>query len=478
MNLLSQATRNTGFPLDPIDPLTGAVHEPSYDGYESFRERHLHCIWYDETWRPGGLQTATGEPLRVIHPGTWNLEAGPDFLDAEWILGTECRRMRGDVEIHIHPSGWRQHGHHKDPRYRGVRLHLTYFPGTLPSGQLPRGTVEVSLQHALKNCPGFSFASIDLAAYPYAVPGKPPPCAELIQRHDPSFCESLLESAGKERILRKAESLAYRGRRHGFEQVTWETFLEALGYKHNKHTARELGQRIPLAELKEAVKSEAHSAYAILLGAAGLLQPGDARPLWDTWWKTQAQWHSRCLPAKAWQLDHCRPANHPARRLLAAAHIAGDSLPFIERIVREAGEGAPGKRGRNWQTWLGTLGTLPEEPRIIGPGRAAALVHNLLDPVWIALRPREDTAWLAHLPAEQDNRLLRETAALLLGRDYPPRRISKGLHRQGLMQIFHDYCLHHRTCCTNCPLPSLMESGAQASSSGRGTSSRPSSDVP
>jgi hypothetical protein len=36
-------------------------------------------------------------------PGEWNLEAGPDFLNATLLLQPGARRVRGDVEVHVHP---------------------------------------------------------------------------------------------------------------------------------------------------------------------------------------------------------------------------------------------------------------------------------------------------------------------------------------------------------------------------------------
>ncbi|MEM7397281.1 MAG: DUF2851 family protein, partial [Verrucomicrobiota bacterium] len=74
-------------------------------------ERHVQCLWFDAALRPTTLLTEAGEPVRVEAPGRWNLEAGPDFLDAVLYIGEEERRMTGDVEVHIHPSGWVHHGH-------------------------------------------------------------------------------------------------------------------------------------------------------------------------------------------------------------------------------------------------------------------------------------------------------------------------------------------------------------------------------
>lgn len=53
---------------------------------------------------------------------------------------------------------------------------------------------------------------------------------------------------------------------------------------------------------------------------------------------------------------------------------------------------------------------------------------------------------LVQLPVEQDNAVLREAAFALFGRDAPHALLRDGLRRQGLLHLFHTYCL-------NGPLP-------------------------
>ena len=63
-----------------------------------YTERHLQCVWADSSIRPRQLLSAAGEEVDVLSPGEWNLEAGPDFLDAVLVIGPHRRRVTGDVE--------------------------------------------------------------------------------------------------------------------------------------------------------------------------------------------------------------------------------------------------------------------------------------------------------------------------------------------------------------------------------------------
>ena len=142
------------------------VHESATPfRYFPYRERHIQCLWANSRLRPAELTTTDGEPITVEQPGDWNLEAGPDFLNAVLLVGKEQRRISGDLEIHIHPNGWKQHGHADDPRFANVRFHIVYFQGM----EIP-GLIQVPLQEILATDPRFSFENIDLTAYPYSIP--------------------------------------------------------------------------------------------------------------------------------------------------------------------------------------------------------------------------------------------------------------------------------------------------------------------
>ena len=175
---------------------------------DPFTERHIQCVWADTRLRPTALQSHRGEAVAVSQPGRWNLEAGPDFLDAVLLVGPEQRRMQGDVEIHIRPGDWAAHGHNRDARYHRVIAHVCYHGGALPPEALPPGTIQLSLGSSLATDPAFSFESIDTTAYPYAVTDTvAPPCTAILQGWHPDRREALLDAAGEERLRLKVTHL-------------------------------------------------------------------------------------------------------------------------------------------------------------------------------------------------------------------------------------------------------------------------------
>ncbi len=441
-------------------------------------ERHLQCVWYDPVWRPRALETIEGESVRVQNPGRWNREPGPDFLDAVLVVGTNHRIVHGDVEVDVHPSEWAEHGHSGNPRYGRVVAHVTYFSGGSTRPSLPPGAVRIALHDALRANPAFSFDLIDLSAYPYATPpATATPCAEVFAAWSPAQQAAFLEAAGQERLRQKATRLAHAIVQREPEQVLYEEILAVLGYKQNRHAFRELASRVPLAALREVSGGNPVVAFALLLGVAGLLpkkMPPHAdsgsrrwlRSLWDQWWKLASVWSARILPADMWNLAGVRPVNHPVRRLAAAASWFAppdvpwkglEASPLIQqpaRWVREA-SAAFQTLHPSLQEWTRryhfAAAPVPRPVALVGPGRIASLLVNALLP-FLTVLERDITPLLAHLPDEEENVLVRQTAHRLLGHDHP-RTLRQGtLRQQGLLQVFHDFCLGSRAGCRDCPL--------------------------
>lgn len=445
-----------------------------------YTERHLQCVWYDPSLRPVALMTHEGEAVEVEFPGEWNLEAGPDFLGAALRVGPGRRRIVGDVEVHIHARDWVAHHHHDDPRYRSVVAHVTYFPGTLPASELPPGAIQVALRPALAARCDFSFEAIDLAAYPYASRSPEPPCRVELRSWNPDQKQLVLEAAGQERFRQKAHRLACRIEEAGLDQTLYEETLAAFGYKHNKAPFRALAARVPLAELRERCGGDPLAAQAILMGVAGLLPEKISggwddetrryvRQLWDIWFRHRDRWANDTDAKLAWRTAGIRPANHPVRRIAAAASLFGSrnqswiqSLAQSEKDPDHAAEAASRwLKSASDPYWDRRMGwgrpPLMRPCALVGPDRIKLFVANVWVPLLLA-RGSTDVAkaLLEGLEPEQDHQIIRQTAHYLFGPNHPRSWYSTACRRQGLIQVFQDFCLNDRSRCEACAFPSLL----------------------
>ncbi len=443
-------------------------------------ERQLQCVWADSRWRPNKLQSFRNEKITVISPGRWNLEAGPDFLDAVLLIGNEQRRVQGDVEIHIRPSDWTSHGHQTDSRYSQVIAHVCFYPGELPVRVLPPGTIQISIAGALQETPYFSFDNIDVTAYPYAIiEDNQPPCACILKSWSPDKCKELLEAAGEERLLLKAARLQWNIQQSNQEQSLYSAIMKALGYKKNQKPFQILAQNLPIAELHNISKGSQLKAYALLLGISGLIPDKELgyddetklfiRNLWDQWWKYSSQWDENIISDKMWRTDGLRPQNHPIRRLAAAAAIFSQSKPLNKKLAELKTDNAEiwlknitsllqtTSSFPYWENRLTFHGKISSRSTVLlGKQRISSITTNIIIP-FMAATGENIAPLLTQLPADQDNSIIRRTAFNLFGIDHNPTMYNTGLRQQGLLQIFYDFCLNMRNGCPNCELAASLK---------------------
>jgi len=245
-------------------------------------ERLLRCIWYDRLYSEQQLATRDGKKVAVHSPGTWNLEAGPDFRNAELTIGEA--RIRGDIELHIDPAGWRVHGHSLDPRYDRVVLHVTLAPDAGRTPLVSRHGVEipeVALWDCLTDDLKILKSALRTEEYPYRSTQNFGRCHGLLKQMPQEVGLHVLRIAGDARMIAKQRRFAYENEKHDLDQVAYMAILEGMGYKaYTKQFAR-LAHRIPYARLRERVLSVEKSGAAIdrvrltqalLQGSAGLLQ--------------------------------------------------------------------------------------------------------------------------------------------------------------------------------------------------------------
>lgn len=88
-----------------------------------YSEQAFQQAWNGASFRLTGLISDTGNRIDVVHPGRWNQYSGPDFMDAK--VSVDGMLFTGGIELHRDPAEWYQHGHHQDPVYNQVVLHVS-----------------------------------------------------------------------------------------------------------------------------------------------------------------------------------------------------------------------------------------------------------------------------------------------------------------------------------------------------------------
>jgi len=88
------------------------------------KEDFLHHVWQHKKFAVTQLKTTTGESIQILNSGQYLQLAGPDFFNAQLIIGNQ--KWAGNVEIHLKSSDWYVHNHEKDSNYDSVILHVVW----------------------------------------------------------------------------------------------------------------------------------------------------------------------------------------------------------------------------------------------------------------------------------------------------------------------------------------------------------------
>jgi len=260
-------------------------------------ERLLQNVWHHQRLRRDELRTSDGQTLRVLHPGFWNHEAGPDFRGAIVQFGQEEPRA-GDIEIDVVPQNWQAHHHHDNPAFAGVILHVVWIDGAGANSGRPTLDLHDFLDMPLAEMNSWA-ASGASDRWPESLRGA---CSAPLKQLDRARMDELLRQAALVRFQRKARELEARARQAGWEQSLWEGLFRGLGYKQNVWAMQRVAELIP--SLREGAGTPLEM-QARLFGVSGFLSLDDRtanqpveylRVLWDHWWRDRDRFGSLLLP--------------------------------------------------------------------------------------------------------------------------------------------------------------------------------------
>ena len=435
----------------------------------------MQTIWQHQRLQRDALTTVDGRPVRVLHPGFCNHEAGPDFRRAVVRIG-EAAHLSGDVEVDPRTADWQAHGHATNPAFNDVILHVVWNGPSHPT--LPTVRLQPHLDAPLAELANWQATAVPL---PTEFAGQ---CTAPLAALSSPAQDELLDQAASVRLREKAADFARHARTRGWEAALWHGLFRSLGYKHNVWPMQNLAEQLPV--LQSIGPANSLGWQARLLGTAGLLtdnlsgQTPAARQhlcgLWDHWWRERDALEEFILPPTLWRFGGLRPANHPIRRLALLAHwLAAERM--LERLenwlqldcpktqfaegLHETLKVVPEDFWR-WH-WTFRSGRQPKPCTLLGASRATDLAVNVILP-WFHARAaagrngellqrieRRYRDW----PAAQDNAILKLARQRLFGGS---RRLNGAAQQQGLLQIVRDYCDHAPATCTACRFPDLVRS--------------------
>ena len=447
---------------------------PNGDNRRPASEAALVAAWLRQATRLGPWRDSAGRSVAVIYPGRWTGLPGPDLRDAIVSID-EGPALRLDLEVHVNAADWWRHGHHADPAYAAVGLHLVWQVDANPPGASPAaialGQVLATAGESIDSRP-----TPDMETLPCRRPHLPDAASHQV-------IVAAIEEQGRHRHAEKAAVMESNIAALGPDQALHLAMLRALGYRPNAAAFEALGGCVT-SSLAEALNGNGDVAglgvlEAVLMGAAGLLPIQLGAPSADGYARTlQRIWQSygglTCLQAGHWTLQSVRPANWPTRRIAAAARLlarAPDAgATMVETVLADVRRAAADSDLRRLQArfqiverpdayWarhydFGRPARRPA-PALVGVGRAREILVNAVLPFAAAMgsargQPdltRASADILAALPGamwNQDSRYMAHTLGI------ERRGLGGAQAQQGLLRLHRRWCRDKR--CAACPM--------------------------
>jgi len=419
-------------------------------------EAYIQYIWKHILYCEKSLFTTCGLHLEVENPGEQNHHSGPDFFNARIRMGQMV--WAGNVEVHVFASHWNFHGHHLDPAYDNVILHvIQHFDLDIKNS---KGRFITSLIIDPLSLPAFHLEDMSINAHWL-------PCQNYIGDIHANARKKWFMHLYKERLEQKILHFTHiihrcRGDR---EKALLIAMASGFGLPINRLPFEMMASGIPLSLLRE-IKDCLPNVEALLFGQSGLLQtPMNQESYTTSLLKRYALLKkagtSNPLPPHLWKFLRIRPASFPTLRLSQFASLIHMHYPLYEKFMkyeslRDMEQWLDLKSSSFWNTHYTFKKPSPYSVKKMGQQAILNLYLNVLIPFMEAIQ-RSDQAhhsrikhirFLHKLTAES-NHIIKKWSIFGI-------EPNNALESQALIQLYNTYCKKKR--CIDCQIGKMNPS--------------------
>jgi len=287
-------------------------------------ERLLQYIWQFQYFNRHDLSTDDGAVLQIIHPGKYNTNQGPDFLEAS--IKIDGTILVGNIELHVKSADWNKHGHQTDNNYKNVILHVVWEHDL--EKHVPPVPLLV-LQHRVSVLLLKQYDEWMQQAFFI-------PCAAGVKEVKELVWTSWKERLLAERLLRKSGYILQllKANNHHWEETCWQLLAKNFGMQINADAFENIARSVPVTILARH-KNQLTVLEALLLGQAGLLQENftdDYARLLQREYLFHQHKYKLAKPAGNVYFLRMRPAAFPTIRLAQLAMLVGHSTHLFSAI--------------------------------------------------------------------------------------------------------------------------------------------------
>lgn len=298
--------------------------------FNSMQEDFLHYVWQFRKFNTVDLKTTSDQVLLLIHLGQPNLNAGPDFFNAQ--LKIDGQLWAGNVEIHHKSSDWYVHNHEMDSAYDNVILHVVYEHDTDIFRKDNSVIPTLELKPLIHRNVFQNYQKLLMTPHKWIN------CENDFADVDDFVRSNWLERLYIERLERKAktiETLLASSKNH-WESVLFKLLAKNFGLKVNGDAFFSMACSFDFSIIRK-VQSQAFQLEALFFGQTGLLN----QPLENAYHINLSKEYDflkqkfnlskeQVLPLQFFRL---RPPNFPTIRLSQLAMLYHRHLGLFTKIM-------------------------------------------------------------------------------------------------------------------------------------------------
>ncbi len=295
------------------------------------KEVFLHYIWKLNQFSHQNLQTFHGDFIEIVKIGNLNHHAGPDFLEAEIIIGDKL--WIGSVEMHVNSSDWNIHQHSGNLAYQNVILHVVWNHDCEVDILRQKNVQTLILQDFVKPEIVFNYQNI------------------INTKLDKIYCEELLSSIDLgqfsfwfERILierfeeKTKEILEILIKNQAnWEETLFKSLAKNFGLKVNVEVFELWSNSFPFSVLQK-IQFNPLKIEALFFGQAGFLEENHEeiyfKQLTNEYSFLKNKYQLQPISASLFRFSKMRPRGFPTIRLAQLASIYTKYLSLFSEITQ------------------------------------------------------------------------------------------------------------------------------------------------
>lgn len=414
------------------------------------KEDFLHYLWKFKKFDSLNLKAFHGEPITIVQVGQYLELAGPDFFNAQLIIGDQ--KWAGNVEIHIKSSDWYVHHHERDQAYENVILHVVWEHDTeifrsnnseIPVLELKKyvDTATIRTYQALVAPKSWIY------------------CEKQIGDIDGFLLKNWQERLFFERLERKSKSIfeLLNQTNNDWEAVLFSLLAKNFGLNTNGEIFLKIAQSIPFSLIRKE-SFEVENLEAFLFGNSGLLDTDKEdnyfKDLKFRFFYLLHKYHIEKIIVEPVQFFQHRPDNFPTIRLSQLAqlyHIHQNLFSLISAAnsVKMIHEFFDISTSSYWENHYQFDKESPKRKKKISKSFIDLIIINTIIPLQFAYAKSqgkeisEDLIQLINEVAYEKNAIIDKFSSFGI-------KSKNALESQSLLQLKSEYCNKSR--CLECAI--------------------------